>query len=154
MRAIFAILLFKRLLIEIYQVKKEGCSGYWAQWTNRVDIAVILINSATLVLHAMANDLGISLTLLRQLAALGILGIWMQMFLWFRLFDSLAQYVDLISETIADIGSFMFVFSELMVMFMMVFYMLQISRIEQGGILYDYNEEEQSPSYMWYAFRN
>ena len=102
----------------------------------------------------MANDLGISLTLLRQLAALGILGIWMQMFLWFRLFDSLAQYVDLISETIADIGSFMFVFSELMVMFMMVFYMLQISRIEQGGILYDYNEEEQSPSYMWYAFRN
>lgn len=76
------------------------------------------------------------------------------MFLWFRLFDSLAQYVDLMSQTIADIGYFMFVFGELMVMFMMCFYMLQITRIEQGSKMFDYNDEEENPSYMWYAFSN
>ena len=43
-----------------------------------------------LVLHIIAEDTNISLTLLRQLAALGMFGIWMQMFLWFRLFDSMA----------------------------------------------------------------
>ena len=39
-------------------------------------------------------------------------------------------------------------------MFMVCFYMLQISRVEQGSVLYDYNDEEESPSYLWYAFSN
>ena len=53
-----------------------------------------------------------------------------------------------------DIGNFILVFLELMIMFMTCFYMLQISRVEQGSILYDYNDEEESPSYLWYAFSN
>ena len=44
-----------------------------------------------------------------------------------------------------DITGFMFVFLELMAMFMVVFYMLQINRVEQGQILYDYNEEIENP---------
>ena len=39
----------------------------------------------------------------------------------------------------------MFVFLELMAMFMVVFYMLQINRVEQGQILYDYNEVDDNP---------
>mmetsp|Transcript_17994 Transcript_17994/g.24132 ORF Transcript_17994/g.24132 Transcript_17994/m.24132 type:complete len:209 (+) Transcript_17994:2080-2706(+) len=132
-------------------MKNEGCSQYWKQTTNRLDFLVILINVITLVLHAMTP---LSLILLRMMAAIGLLCVWLQMFLWFRLFDSLAQYVDLIAETIYDIQNFIFVFLELMVMFMVVFYMLQISRVEQGSILYDYNDEEASPSFMWYAFSN
>ena len=62
--------------------------------------------------------------------------------------------MDLIYETIMDIGNFILVFLELMIMFMTCFYMLQISRVEQGSILYDYNDEEESPSYLWYAFSN
>ena len=50
--------------------------------------------------------------------------------------------------------NFILVFLELMAMFMMVFYMLQISRVEQGSILYDYNNDEESPSFLWYALVN
>ena len=39
-------------------------------------------------------------------------------------------------------------------MFIVVFYVLQISRIEQGSTLYDYNEEAETPSFLWYAFFN
>lgn len=81
----------------------------------------------TLVLHILDIT---SLTLLRQMAALGLLGIWMELFNWLRLFDSSAQYVDLIKETIQDIGYFMLVFMELMLMFMVIFYMLQINRVD------------------------
>jgi len=100
---------------------KEGIRDWVAQSTNRLDALVIILNSMTLFLHT--TD-AVSLTLLRQLAALSLLGIWLQMFLWFRLFDRLAFYVDLINETIYDILFFILVFLELMVMFMMVFYML------------------------------
>ena len=48
----------------------------------------------------------------------------------------------------------MFVFGELMIMFMTIFYVLQIGRIEQGSLLYDYNDEGDVPSFMWYAFVN
>lgn len=41
-----------------------------------------------------------------------------------------------------------------MIMFAFVIYMLQISRIENGGILYDSNSEEKSPSYLYYALVN
>ena len=75
----------------------EKLSDYWNQTTNRLDSMVILINLITLVLHSLD---AVSLTMLRQMAAIGLLGVWMQMFLWFRLFDSMAQYVDLIYETI------------------------------------------------------
>ena len=99
----------------------EKMSNYMRQTNHFLDIYVILVNGLTLCLHATN---AVSLTLIRQLAAIGVLGIWMQMYFWFRLFDSLAQYVDLIGETISDIRHFIYVFLELMAMFMVVFYML------------------------------
>ena len=65
----------------------EKCIDHWKQTTNRLDSFVIVINLICLFLHA--TD-AMSLTMLRQMASIGLLGVWMQMFLWFRLFDSMA----------------------------------------------------------------
>jgi len=51
------------------------------------------------------------------------------MFFWLRLFDSLAQYVELIFETVADIKNFMVVLACLMMMFASGLYVLQINRL-------------------------
>ena len=51
------------------------------------------------------------------------------MFLWFRLFDSLAQYVDLIFSTVNDITNFMYVLLAIMFMFSSGMHLLQINRI-------------------------
>ena len=127
-------------MIELYQMKREGLSDYIEQINNSLDWLSIISNSSALILHATE---ALSLTLVRQFAAIGLVCIWIQLFLWFRLVEKMAFYVDLIQETIVDISYFMTVFFELMAMFMVVFYMLQISRIEQGDILYDYNDDNQ-----------
>ena len=76
------------------------------------------------------------------------------MFTWFRLFESTAQYVDLVQSTIKDIANFMLVFIQILMMFGFAFYMIQISMYDHEKILYDYNEDEESPSFMWYALVN
>ena len=65
----------------------------------------------------------------RVCASLGIVSLWFQLFLWFRLFDSLAQYVDLIWETIKDIRFFIYVLLALMLTFGSGLFMLQINRV-------------------------
>ena len=50
--------------------------------------------------------------------------LWSQLFLWFRLFDSLAQYVDLIFQTISDIREFITVLIAIVFMFLSGFYMI------------------------------
>lgn len=87
LRAVFAALLGWMAMIEFYQMSTEKCIDHWKQTTNRLDSFVIVINLICLFLHA--TD-AMSLTMLRQMASIGLLGVWMQMFLWFRLFDSMA----------------------------------------------------------------
>ena len=147
-RIAFILMLTWQTGIEISQMQKEGLLQYLRD-INILDDLVIIVNGVTLFLHA--TD-AISHTLLRQFGAVGLCLVWYQGFYWFRLFDGLARYVDLIGATISDIAKFMLVFFELFVLFALVFYMLQISRVEQGSTLYTYNEETETPAYLWYAF--
>lgn len=54
---------------------------------------------------------------------------WVQMFFWLRLFDSSAQYVDLIIDTVKDVYEFTKVLLILLITFAMGFYMIQINRV-------------------------
>ena len=72
---------------------------------------------------------GVDIYIVRIFASIAIVALWSQMFLWFRLFDSLAEYVDLIFETVHDIRNFIYVLGSLMLMFGSGTYLLQINRI-------------------------
>ena len=48
----------------------------------------------------------------------------------------------------------MLVFIQLLLMFTFAFYMIQTSMFEHEKVLYDYNDDEDSPSFMWYAIVN
>ena len=61
---------------------------------------------------------------IRIIASIAIVLMWMQLIFWFRLSDSLAQHVDLITGTIKDMRGFMFVLLTFLIMFGSGFYML------------------------------
>ena len=147
-RGIVLFSLFWKLLIEIYQFFggscQNFCQDYCGRWKNFSDLLTLLTNGGTLFGHIIIqNDVEGNkkekLTLLRQIAAIGLIFIWLEMFNWFRLFDSTAQYVDLVQSTIKDIGYFMLVFLQILMMFAFAFYMIQVSMFENEKILYDYN---------------
>ena len=66
---------------------------------------------------------------IRPIASIALVFMWVQMFFWFRLFDSLAQYVDLILQTVNDIKHFMYVLFAIMLMFASGLYILQLNRM-------------------------
>mmetsp|Transcript_15150 Transcript_15150/g.20560 ORF Transcript_15150/g.20560 Transcript_15150/m.20560 type:complete len:104 (-) Transcript_15150:131-442(-) len=89
------------------------------------------------------KKLGMSLLKVRVLASIALICMWAQLFLWFRLFDSLAQYVDLIFTTVNDIGNFMKVLVALVFMFMTGFYMIEVNRLaadseDASQVFHDY----------------
>ena len=65
----------------------------------------------------------------RIIASIGCVALWTQMFFWMRLFDSLAQYVDLIIQTVEDIQNFLGVMLELLFMFGSGLYLLNLNRL-------------------------
>lgn len=65
---------------------------------------------------------------MRVVASIAVICLWIQIFFWFRLFDSLAQYVDLIIQTVSDIRNFMTVLLAIVGMFMSGFYMIELNR--------------------------
>ena len=74
-------------------------------------------------------SLDVDIYIVRIFASIAVVTTWSQMFLWFRLFDSLAQYVDLIFQTVYDIRNFMYVLLAVMLMFGSGMHLLQINRI-------------------------
>ena len=80
---------------------------------------------------------------IRIVASMAVVALWIQMFFWFRLFDNLAQYVDLIFQTTYDIKNFIFVLLSLMFMFGSGLYLLNINRSMYPNVndpIYPYEE--------------
>ena len=69
---------------------------------------------------------------LRILASIAEVSMWTQLFFWMRLFDSSAQYVDLIINTVLDIYEFTKLLFLLLFTFTAGFYMIQINRLENS----------------------
>ena len=125
------------MLIELYQIYNELETGYFEdlenfspikimtskhfeQQSNKVDLASLFTNLIVLWMIQMEVDI----VKIRIIASIAIVLVWMQLLFWFRLSDNLSQHVDLISNTIADIGGFMFVLGTFLLMFSSGFYML------------------------------
>lgn len=66
---------------------------------------------------------------LRVLASFGGAWLWVQMFFWLRLFDRTARYIDLIIETVKDIGIFTLILLLLLILFATGVYMVQLNRM-------------------------
>ncbi len=92
MRIIFLVLIIQQVLIEIFQVHKDGFFIYFAQASNQNDIITSLLNVTTIFMMTT----GVTVAKVRLLASIAVILTWAQLFFWFRLFDSLAYYVDLI----------------------------------------------------------
>ena len=60
----------------------------------------------------------------RIVASLACVFMYVQMFFWMRLFDSTAQYVDLVIETVIEISQFMKLLALLILMFSTGIYMV------------------------------
>ena len=103
-----------------YSLIKILSSKHFEQQSNKVDLASLLTNVLVLWMIQMEVDI----VKIRIIASIAIVLVWMQLLFWFRLSDNLSQHVDLISNTIADIGGFMFVLGTFLLMFSSGFYML------------------------------
>ena len=85
-RVIFFVFLVHQVFIEIFQIKKDGFRFYIQQRSNNLDIISLLGNLNVLILFSLDVDIYI----VRIFGSIAIVTTWSQMFLWFRLFDSLA----------------------------------------------------------------
>ena len=93
---------------------------------------------------------------IRILASMCVVSLWVQIFFWFRLFDSTAQYVDLVIQTVVDIGQFMKILVLLLLTFSSGVYMIQVNRIEtsyganlENVFAYD---QDSNLNLFWEAF--
>ena len=143
----FFILSLHQSCIEGYQCYNEGFKSYFTPANNQVDFSVHTLNLICLILIQSEY----SMLKIRILSSMAMILMWTQLFFWFRLFDSLAQYVDLIFRTVRDIGNFMKVLVSLSLMFMSGFYMLQLNRMETGSDyaaqIFDENDSQHGSLY-------
>ena len=67
------------------------------------------------------------------------------MFFWLRLFDRTARYIDLIIDTVKDIGIFTLILLLLLALFATGNYMIQLNRMHFPGTetqyLFDYDQD-------------
>jgi hypothetical protein len=78
-------------------------------------------------------DRSIELNTLIQLSSIAIVLQWLMLFYWLRLFPNLAFYVTMITETLADISTFLIMFIAVIIMFANSIYTLnQIEVIING----------------------
>ena len=97
----------------------------------------------TITLEKERVYIGINMYALRVLASFGGAWLWVQMFFWLRLFDKTARYVDLIIETVVDIGIFTLILLLLLILFATGVYMVQLNRmhyaVDESEYLFEYD---------------
>ena len=107
---------------EIYQMMKQ--SDYLTDiWNYLIWITNLL--SIFICIEQSTNVVGISRTLLIQLASIDVILQWSFAFYWVRLFPELAFYVTMVFETIKDCAYFIMILLAAIVMFGNAFYTLQ-----------------------------
>mmetsp|Transcript_28775 Transcript_28775/g.38367 ORF Transcript_28775/g.38367 Transcript_28775/m.38367 type:complete len:155 (+) Transcript_28775:245-709(+) len=117
---LFLFFTFHQIAVGTYQAISEGFRSYLKLRSNQIDMVTHTLNVTALILVKT----GVSEIKIRILGSIAIICMWVQMFFWFRLFDSLAQYVDLIFQTVNDIRNFMIVLFAIIITFMSGFYMI------------------------------
>ena len=85
-RVIFLVLVCHQTFIEVFQMGKEGFFVYIGQRSNITEYTVISLNFTVIIMMTFEVDM----FKVRPIASIAVVLIWVQMFFWFRLFDSLA----------------------------------------------------------------
>ena len=127
------MLTLEQLALEVYQIRNQGVGAYWRSRSNLGDLAALLLNCTCMVMIVFREELDTNIYWLRIAASMACVLFWVQMFFWLRLFDSSAQYVDLIVDTVLDISEFAKMLLLLLVMFSSGVTIIQYNRIEAGA---------------------
>ena len=125
--------------IELNQMCKSGLYKYFGQLSNYIDLLSYFFNAYVLTARTLsspkvdvleADDNRMSR--LRIAGAFAALLLWLQLIYWLRLFGQFAKYLELIENTLVDIGYFVIILVGLILGFGSAFYLLQIERIYRG----------------------
>jgi len=95
--------------VEVKQVKDLSLREYVRNKWNWIEILTIFGNTFILLQHGF-KPFDISYSLLVSLASVAIMLLYMKLFYWLRIFEKLAYYVRMVSETIYDIAYFIILF--------------------------------------------
>jgi len=95
--------------VEVKQVKDLSLREYVRNKWNWIEILTIFGNTFILLQHGF-KPFDISYSLLVSLASVAIIFLYMKLFYWLRIFENLAYYVRMVSETIYDIAYFIILF--------------------------------------------
>ena len=94
-RVLFFFFMLQPIIIEALQFKTSKDSFmtnvsavriYFSQTSRRLGFLSILLNLVPLIMKTAGHDI----EKIRVIASMGIVCLWVQLFFWFRLFDSLA----------------------------------------------------------------
>lgn len=102
--------------VEIYQITLTGLLSYANDPWNYIFWSSNILGTYTLIAHGVKSEY-YPLNTLIQMGSVQIVLQWILLYYWMRLFPTLAFYVNLISETIKDIGYFMIMFIMCITMF-------------------------------------
>lgn len=91
--------------IEVYSARKLSWKRYSTNPWKWIKAVTISVNSFVLLQHAF-KPFDYEYNTLVQLASISVICLYLELFYWLRLFDSLAYYVRMVSETIKDISYF------------------------------------------------
>ena len=108
---LFLWFLLQQIVNEAVQLRNEErvVDYFKSSTSNYYDFASILFNMTTLVLRRLHDYDQVSLHSIRVIASVGLVLIYIQLFYWLRTQQSLAFYVDLITQTLIEIKPFMVV---------------------------------------------
>mmetsp|Transcript_47285 Transcript_47285/g.62582 ORF Transcript_47285/g.62582 Transcript_47285/m.62582 type:complete len:196 (+) Transcript_47285:608-1195(+) len=125
---------------EIYQLlalgKFKAYLDYFKSFWNWFDIIGLVLN-LLITVHSLAESGWLTLWELRMLSAIASCNIFIKVFDWLRLFEKTAFYVQLISETLAEIRYFGVLILVSLLMFGLPLAMLNHNRDEDNKLVDD-----------------
>ena len=142
-RSLLMVLCVHQIIMKVFQSRFSK-----RQTLNVLDIVGMSINLIALLIITLEKagaDLGLTMYGIRVMASFVTVQLWVQMFYWLRLFDRTARYIDLIIDTVRDIGIFALILLLLLILFASGIYMIQLNRMHFAGdetqYLFDYDQD-------------
>jgi hypothetical protein len=102
--------------VEVWQAYLTGFISYTNDPWNYIFWSSNILGTLTMIAHGVNSPYFEHNTLI-QMGSVQIVLQWIILYYWMRLFPKLAFYVNLVTETIKDIGYFMIMFVMIIIMF-------------------------------------
>ena len=99
------------ILTEVRQIVNEGIKSYFTEGWNYLDLTQVTMNAIFIGMMSMCvydERLEFDVETIRVISALSSFIMWVKCFYWMRLFEKFAHFITLITQTIVDMSTFMF----------------------------------------------